>query len=32
MANDAGDGIRINAKSISIVTGVSIAYLILSYF
>ncbi|MCO5935252.1 phosphatase PAP2 family protein [Mucilaginibacter sp. RB4R14] len=32
MANAAGDGVRINAKSISIVTGVSIAYLILSYF
>ncbi|RYU92009.1 inositol phosphorylceramide synthase [Mucilaginibacter terrigena] len=32
MANAVGDDIRINAKSISIVTGISIAYLILSYF
>jgi hypothetical protein len=32
MANAVGNDIRINARSISIVTGISIAYLILSYF
>ncbi|MBB5394169.1 MULTISPECIES: phosphatase PAP2 family protein [unclassified Mucilaginibacter] len=32
MANAIGDDMRINAKNISIVTGISIAYLILSYF
>jgi hypothetical protein len=32
MANAIGDDIHINTKSISIVTGISIAYLLLSYF
>ncbi|MES2266185.1 MAG: phosphatase PAP2 family protein [Bacteroidota bacterium] len=32
MANAVGDDIRLNTKNISIVTGISIAYLILSYF
>ena len=31
MANAIGDDIRVNTKNISIVTGISIAYLILSY-
>jgi hypothetical protein len=32
MANAVGDDIRINTKSISIVSGLSIAYLLISYF
>jgi hypothetical protein len=32
MANDGNDGIQINAKNISIVSAISVAYLLFSYF